>query len=62
MKRVAAIGLAELRAGIGVGAHLALLDHDVALGSDNGVGQHEAAHAVGLERHHRVEVLLATRW
>ncbi len=49
--------LAELRGGIGVGAHAPLLQHHVALGVHHLVGEHEAVHAVRLECHHRLEVL-----
>ena len=50
--------LVELGAGIGVAMHAALLQHDVALGRDDLVGEHQAGHAVGLEFHHRAEVFL----
>ena len=50
--------LVELRAGIRVAMHAALLEHDVALGRDDLVGEHEAGHAVGLEGHHLAEMLL----
>ena len=50
--------LAELRAGVGVAMHAPLLEHDVALGRDDLVGQHEAGHAVRLERHAGLQVLL----
>ena len=43
--------LGELRAGIVVGAHAALLEHDFALGQDDRIGEHEAGHAIGLEGH-----------
>ena len=46
----------QLRAGIAVRAHLAFLDHDIALGKDFRPFQHEAGHAVGLQRHHRAEM------
>ncbi len=55
--------LVELRGGIGVGAHAALLEHHVALGRDDLVGQDEIGHAVGLELHHRpADAPCATRW
>ena len=38
--------------------HAPLLEHHVALGRDNIVAQREARHAVGLERHAGLEVLL----
>ena len=50
--------LAELRARVGVAMHPPLLEHHVALGRDDVVGQHEAGHPVGLERHAGLEVLL----
>ena len=50
--------LAELRAGVGVAMHAPLLEHDVALGRDDLVGQHEPGHPVGLEFHAGLEVLL----
>ena len=49
--------LAELRAGVGVAMHPPLLEHDVPLGGDDFVGQHEPGHPVGLERHAGLEVL-----
>ena len=49
---------AELRAGVGVAMHASLLEHDVALGRDDVVGQGQARHAVGLELHAGFEVLL----
>ena len=49
---------AELRAGIGVAMHASLLEHDVALGRDDVVGQGQAGHAVGFELHAGLEVLL----
>ena len=51
-------GFAELRAGVGVGMHAPLLEHDVALGRDDLVGEHEPRHPVGLELHAGPEVLL----
>ena len=50
--------LAELRAGIGVAMHAPLLEHHVALGRDDVVGEGQAGHAVGFERHAGLEVLL----
>ncbi|KAF0231635.1 MAG: hypothetical protein FD175_543 [Beijerinckiaceae bacterium] len=47
----------QLRGGITVGAHLALLDHDIALGENLRAVEHEAGHPVGFQRHHRAEVL-----
>ena len=38
-------------------AHVLLFEHDVELGFHHLVGEHEAGHAVGLERHHLLEVL-----
>ena len=49
---------AELRAGVGVAMHAPLLQDDVALRPDDRVGEGEAGHAVGLERHAGLEVLL----
>ena len=49
--------LAELRGRVVVDAHLALLEHDVALGVHDRVGEREAGHAIGLESHHRTEML-----
>ena len=49
--------LAELRARIGVAMHAPLLEHHVALGGDDVVGQHEPGHPVGLELHAGLEVL-----
>ena len=46
--------LVEQRRRIVVGARPALLDNDVALGQDIGVGKHEIDHAVGLELHHQL--------
>ena len=43
-------------AGIGIGAHTSLFDHDIALGVHNLVGQNEAGHAIGLEFHHGFEM------
>ncbi len=48
---------AELRAGVAVAMHAPLLEHDVALGRDDVVGEGEAGHPVGLELHARLEVL-----
>ena len=49
--------LVELGGGVGVGAHPPLLAHHLALGGDDLVGEGQAGHAVGLELHHRGEVL-----
>ena len=50
--------LAELRAGVGVAMHAPFLEHDVALGRDDLVGQCQAGHPVGLELHAGFQVLL----
>ena len=50
--------LAELRAGVAVAMHAPLLQHHIALGRDDVVGEGQACHAVGLERHAGLEVLL----
>ena len=50
-------GLRQLRRGIGLDPHAALLQHHVALGRDHRVVEHEAGHAVGLELHHGAEML-----
>ena len=49
---------AELRAGVGVAMHAPLLEHHVALRRNDVVGQSQAGHAVGFERHAGLEVLL----
>ena len=51
--------LVELRAGVVVDAHAALFEHDLALGTDHFVGEHEIGHAIGLEAHQGLEMLLA---
>ena len=51
--------LVELRAGVVVDAHAALLEHDLALGTDHFVGEHQIGHAIGLEAHQGREMLLA---
>jgi hypothetical protein len=48
----------ELGARVGVAMHAPLLEHDVALGRDDLVGQRQAGHAVGFERHDGAQVLL----
>ena len=50
-------GFAELRARVGVAMHAPFLEHDVALGRDDRVGEDEPGHAVGLELHAGLEVL-----
>ena len=50
--------LVQLRVRIGVAMHAPLLHHHFALGRDDLVGQDEAGHAVGLELHHRAQMLL----
>ncbi len=50
--------LVELVGGIGIGAHPALFEHDIALGRDDLVGQDEAGHPVGLVIHADGEMLL----
>ena len=49
--------LRELCGRIRLDAHAALFKHHVALGSDDGFLQQEVRHAVGLELHHRLEIL-----
>ena len=49
---------AKLRARIAVAMHAPLLEHYVSLRRDDGVGQGQAGHAVGFERHAGLEVLL----
>ena len=49
---------AKLRAGIGIAMHAPLLQNHVALGGDDRVGERKAGHAVGLESHAGLEVLL----
>ena len=49
---------AELRAGVGVAVHPPLLEHHVALRRDDVVGEGQARHAVGFERHAGLKVLL----
>ena len=49
--------LGELGRRVGLDPHAALLQHHVALGRHDGVVEDEAAHAVGLERHHGAEVV-----
>jgi len=51
--------LVELRAGVVVDAHAALFEHDLALGTDHFVGEHEIGHAIRLEAHQGLEMLLA---
>jgi hypothetical protein len=46
-----------LLGGIGVGAHPPLFENDVTLRRNNVIGEDEAGHAIGLERHHRGEML-----
>ena len=50
--------LSELRTGIVVGAHAALLEDHLALGQERFVRQDEVRHAVGLVIHHQPEMLL----
>ena len=50
--------LVQDRVGVPLDPVAPLVQHDVALGRDHRVGQHEVGHAVGLELHHLAEVLL----
>ncbi len=49
--------LGELRGGVGLDPHAPLLQHHVPLGGDHGVVEDEAVHPVGLEAHHRAEMV-----
>ena len=49
---------AELRRGHRIGAHAALLEHDLALGIDDRVREDEAAHPISLEFHQDAQMLL----
>ena len=49
---------AELGARIVADALVALLQDDLTLGQHHGVGEYQAGHAVGLERHHGLELRL----
>ena len=49
--------LAEPRARIVGDAHVLLFEHDLELGLDHVLGEHEPGHAVGLELHQHLEML-----
>ena len=53
--------LAEPRAGIVGDPHVLLFEHDIELGPHHVVGEHQAGDAVGLERHHLLEMLARQR-
>ncbi len=52
----------EMRAGVGIGAHAAFFEHDIALGGDDLVGQHEILHAVGFVFHAGARCSFGMRW
>ena len=49
--------LGQARARIVGDPHVLLFEHDIELGTHDRVGEHQPGHAVGLERHHLLEVL-----
>ena len=49
--------LGQLRSRIGLDTHPALLENDVPLGRDDGIVEEQVRHPIGLEVHHRAEML-----
>ena len=49
--------LAEPRRRIVGDPHVLFFEHDIEFGPHHVVGQHQAGHAVGFERHHLLEML-----